>query len=100
FRSGRLADALVRILDLMLDDPAAIVVDDAQWTDPTSNAVLRGIARVAPGRRWQLIVIRRPAETGFDPAGARRIAVGRLAPHELRDIVVRSLEAVPLRPHE
>ena len=100
FRPARVADALVRLLDAALEAPCVIVVEDAHWTDPTSNALLERLARVAPRREWQLIVIRRPGESGFTPTGGRRVVLERLTPADLREIVVRSLEAVPLRPHE
>lgn len=100
FRAARLADAVVRLLDLTIETPCAIVVEDANWVDPTSNALLERIAGVAPSRRWQLIVVRRPGDDGFAPRDGRRVVVERLATADLREIVVRSLEAVPLRPHE
>jgi class 3 adenylate cyclase/tetratricopeptide (TPR) repeat protein len=100
FRPGRTADVLIRLLDALLPARRAIVVEDAQWTDAVSDYLLERLVGAASAHAWSVITARRTGDSGFVPADAVRITLGPLADSAVRDIVVRSLDDVPLRPHE
>jgi class 3 adenylate cyclase/predicted ATPase len=100
FRPGRTADVLIRLLDALLPAPRSIVVEDAQWTDAVSDYLLERLVGAASTHSWAVIAARRTGNTGFVPADAIQVAVGPLPDSAVRDIVVHSLDAVPLRPHE
>ena len=100
FLPDRRADAVIGLLDHLLGDAAALVVEDAQWTDGASDALLHAIVaslRRRPG--WSMVVVRRgAADWGFAP-DAPRLELGPLQEAPLRELLT-SLTTVPLRPHE
>jgi class 3 adenylate cyclase/tetratricopeptide (TPR) repeat protein len=100
FRPGRTSDVLIRLLDVLLPSPRAIVVEDAQWTDAVSDYVLERLVGAANAHSWAVITARRTGTTGFVPAGAIPVTLEPLPDSAVRDIVVRSLDNVPLRPQE
>jgi class 3 adenylate cyclase len=100
FRPGRTADVLIRLLDALLPAPRAILVEDAQWTDAVSDYLLERLVGAAPTHSWSVITARRRGDTGFIPADAIPVWLGPLSDAAVRDIVVRSLDNLPLRPHE
>ena len=62
FLPEQLGVAVRRLLEAVLPEGAVLVVDDAQWTDPASNALLGRLAVAAErGRRWSMVVVRRDA---------------------------------------
>jgi class 3 adenylate cyclase/tetratricopeptide (TPR) repeat protein len=99
FRPDRLADTVIRVLEGRLGHRAAIIVDDAQWTDAASNALLTRIVDAAPRAGWTVLVGRRDVPGGFEPSGGRRIELGPLDDAALRELVVASTN-IPLRPDE
>jgi class 3 adenylate cyclase/predicted ATPase len=100
FRPGRTADVVIRLLDIVLPRPRAIVVEDAQWTDAVSNYLLERLAAAGSSHSWAVIVARRSGTSGFMPPNAIPVTVGPLPDAAVREMVISSLEAVPLRPHE
>lgn len=65
----RMRDALVRVLVALSEvDPTLIVVDDAQWVDEGSLAVLTALAAEIADRRVAIIVGYRRDETRARPA--------------------------------
>jgi class 3 adenylate cyclase/predicted ATPase len=100
FRPGRTADVLIRLLDALLPAPRAIVVEDAQWTDAVSDYLLERLVGAASANSWTVITSRRSGNIGFVPANAVLVGVPPLPDSAVRDIVVRSLDDIPLRPHE
>ncbi len=72
--------------------PLALVVDDAQWSDDDSLAVLRALGRAAAGHAMLLVVARRRGEgpaAEAPPPGARpaTIELAPLGPAEVGDLV-------------
>jgi class 3 adenylate cyclase/predicted ATPase len=100
FRPGRTADVLIRLLDALLPEPRAIVVEDAQWTDALSDYLLERLVGAASAHSWAVVAARRSGSTGFVPVGAIEVALEPLSDDATRDIVVQSLDTIPLRPHE
>jgi class 3 adenylate cyclase/tetratricopeptide (TPR) repeat protein len=100
FRPGRTADLLIRLLDALLPAPRAIVVEDAQWTDAVSDYLLERLVGAAQTHAWTVVSARRTGDAGWVPAEAAQVALGPLPDAAVRDLVVQTLDSVPLRPHE
>ena len=89
----------MRLLDRAIDDDVAIVVEDAQWTDGASDALLSRLAVAAQQRPgWSMVVLRRMVDEGFTPGGYT-LQLGPMDDGEVRELLV-SLSPVPLRPDE
>ena len=99
FLPDQRAAAVVRLLDRAIDDDVAIVVEDAQWTDGASDALLSRLAIAAQQRPgWSMVVLRRMVDEGFTPGGYT-LQLGPMDDGEVRELLV-SLSPVPLRPDE
>jgi class 3 adenylate cyclase/tetratricopeptide (TPR) repeat protein len=98
FRRKRLEEAFLQLLSAELRGPALIVVEDAQWIDDASAALLRHLADSLSARPWLVLVARRAAQD--DLPGAVRIELQPLS----QDAVSRLLRLVtaehPLAPHQ
>jgi len=99
FLPDQRAAAVVRLLDRALGETAALVVEDAHWTDGASDALLTRLAAAARQRpRWSLIAVRRVVEGGFLPSGPH-LEVGPMPEDDLRALL-DVVSPVPLRPDE
>jgi DNA-binding CsgD family transcriptional regulator len=56
--------ALARVIERLADAPLALVVDDAQWSDPASLGVLRYVGARLDGQSLAIVVATRPHEDG------------------------------------
>ena len=74
-------ELLVRLVDHQLTRrPLAIFVDDANWLDPSSDAVMSALCETPPERELLLVATRRDgAEMSGALRGATRIALGSLS---------------------
>jgi tetratricopeptide (TPR) repeat protein len=59
FRAQRLHEVVIELLK-RLDGGLVIVVDDIQWADQASIALIGALARVAAGAGWLVACLRRP----------------------------------------
>ncbi|HUR51351.1 MAG TPA: adenylate/guanylate cyclase domain-containing protein [Mycobacteriales bacterium] len=59
----RLARAVRRALSILVQGPGLLVVEDLQWADPLSAALLTSVAEHLPEHPWLLCASRRPAGT-------------------------------------
>jgi class 3 adenylate cyclase/tetratricopeptide (TPR) repeat protein len=100
FRMDRLADAVARLLDVALAEPAVINIEDAQWMDEASVHLILHFSASFDQRPWAILVSRRGTEEGFVPKEGRTIMLGDLTPEEAEELVIEATEATPLRPHE
>lgn len=98
FRPSRTADALIELLSAGNTKPVALVVEDGQWLDEASEALLSKIEEAAKTRPWTILVTAR-TEGDFQPMGDE-IALGPLDDEAMHSIVVEATAATPLRPHE
>jgi class 3 adenylate cyclase/tetratricopeptide (TPR) repeat protein len=90
----RLTRATTRALHLLVPGRALLVVEDVQWADPSSAALLAAAARRLTDAPWLLVTSRR-AE--LPPAGA--VWLGPLSPQAATALVHARTESAPLSPH-
>ena len=68
YRPDRIADIVVRLLEVAVRGPLVVLVEEAHWSDGASTTVLsRGVARACEGRPWAVVVVRRDEGEGFAP---------------------------------
>lgn len=60
FKADRLHRVVADLLHVALPTAALVVVEDAHWADPASEAFLEHLARTVAGRPWLVLVTRRP----------------------------------------
>ncbi len=74
----RLFEAVCRLLDrLTRQQPVLLVVDDLQWADPASLAVLHYVVRGLTDCRFLALITRRAGESGGELDGCCRRCAGR-----------------------
>lgn len=103
YRNARAAELLIELIARHHPGAQVWVVDDAQWSDESSSAILLQLARLCPDRSWLLIVSRRSGPGGFVPtdlAGVATIELGPMSTADLTRLIRLATEAAPLRPHE
>ncbi len=94
FVSASTAKALVDLAYTLVDDPVIVVVEDGEWVDSASRALLEGMIELTTHRRWMWVFTGR---TGADWPGATVIELGPLDPDDTRQLV--SSTGVDLPPH-
>jgi tetratricopeptide (TPR) repeat protein len=99
FRPERTADVMVQLLERIHTGPFAVIVEDGQWLDQASLALLERIGVAAESRPWTVIVTAR-TETGRFGAVGTSLRLRPLPDETVRQIVIEVTAAAPLRPHE
>ena len=84
FRAERTAQIVSEFLLGLTTGPGCLVLDDAQWVDPASAAVLTEL--IEHDTRHAVIIVRRPEPGGLGPLGEELRVVG-LGDEHIRDIV-------------
>jgi len=110
FRPERTAEVVTRLLAAALVGPVAFVVEDAQWADEATAAVLERLASIGSPvagsfndrglRPWLVIAVRRPDPGGYRPARGDEIVLEALPAGDARRFVEAAAAAAPLRPHD
>jgi class 3 adenylate cyclase/tetratricopeptide (TPR) repeat protein len=95
YRPLRLAEVFVTFLERANPGPLAIVVEDAQWLDEASEALVEHLAAAAVTRPWALVVARRPDDRP-PPEHAVELVLEPLEAGDLETIVHAVTAAVPL----
>jgi DNA-binding CsgD family transcriptional regulator/tetratricopeptide (TPR) repeat protein len=101
----RVVDALCDLVEsLALDRPLVLGLDDLHWADPSSLVTLGAIARNALGLPVGLIACCRPFPRSpamlrllecLEQTDVRRIGLGQLGDHDVRDVVAELVRATP-----
>ena len=102
FVSERIAAAVEALLDCLAPDAALIVVDDAQFMDEASAALLGAIAAGVPERRWLLVVAHRAGGDGFsapEDIEALDVPLAPLEQSAAQLLVVQLTDDAPLPAH-
>ena len=100
FRQDRLADAVISLMERVLDEPTVFDLDDAQWMDDATAHLMGRIAEASADHPWTVLVSRRRGEAGFTPSIGTVIDLGGLEREEAETLVIEATAAAPLRPHE
>jgi class 3 adenylate cyclase/tetratricopeptide (TPR) repeat protein len=98
----RLARAVRRALSVLVPGPGLLVVEDLQWADPLSTALLRSISEHLSEHPWLLCVSRRPGgAAGSKPVLARSevLTLGPLDDESCAEVVHRLTVETPQAPH-
>ncbi len=101
FRSQRLGEVMVDLLDCCLRDPTVIIVEDAHWMDEASSDLLRHVAASVDTRPWLLCLTRRDEQTGFvaHEGSSVQMHLEPLAGDEATELVQVTLGDAPLPAH-
>lgn len=100
-RGDRIADAVIELLAAAHPDGLVLVMEDAQWADPSSSALLTRIAAEACRRPWLILISQRDPEGGVEVAEPDlHIELEPLTDDAVRTLAVVMTEAAPLRPDE
>jgi class 3 adenylate cyclase/tetratricopeptide (TPR) repeat protein len=102
FVAERIAESVEELLDLLVPDAALVVIDDAHLMDEASSELIGRIALGIQGRRWLLVVARRPADAGFEPPEDAAVVTVALAPLErsaCTALVTQLTEDAPIPGH-
>jgi class 3 adenylate cyclase/tetratricopeptide (TPR) repeat protein len=97
----RLARAVVRALDVLVPGPGLLVIEDLQWSDPSSLALLHGIADQLSTHPWLLCVSRRPQGAAAEQpvlGVGRVLPLGPLDEASATELVDLLTEQAPLSP--
>ena len=100
FRPDRTADVIIDVLDRLLEGPTTVIVEDAQWLDEASAALVERLAEAAEHRPWLMAVTRRPATDGEPIAVGRIVVLDPLADADARALAAAGTPATPLRAEE
>ncbi len=100
-RRAKLHEVLERFMELVLDGPALIEIEDAHHIDEASADLLRHLVRRADEHPWLFVIASRPDGDRSDLEGAAvaRIELESLAPADSRTIAELVTEESPLPPH-
>ncbi len=94
FVSATTAKVLVDLASTLVHEPVIVVVEDSEWVDSASRALLEGTIELTTHRRWMWVFTGR---TWADWPGATVIELGPMDPVDTRLLV--SSTGVDLPPH-
>lgn len=102
FRRERQAEALLQLLSVVLPGPTLFVVEDGQWVDDASAALLEPIARAVEEHSWLFVVARRTDGRRVlqETATGGQLELGPLASEEAAQLVRMVTAEQPLVPHQ
>jgi class 3 adenylate cyclase/tetratricopeptide (TPR) repeat protein len=101
FRAERIQALVFEILRAALPGPSLIVVDDMQFADEASDALLRHVAHQVTGQPWLAVLAGRGDAADLQPPspGSHSILVGPLSAEESLVFTCAETDDSPLAPH-
>ncbi|MGN6161657.1 MAG: ATP-binding protein, partial [Marmoricola sp.] len=100
-RGDRIADAVIDLLTQVHPTGLSLVMEDAQWADPSSSTLLSRIAAETTRRPWLVLISQRSAQRDAELVEPDlRIQLEPLADDAVRALAVVMTETAPLRPDE
>jgi class 3 adenylate cyclase/tetratricopeptide (TPR) repeat protein len=100
FRAERTRELVLEILQVALVEPTLLVVDDMQFADEASEALLRHVAANVADRPWFVVLVGRVAPSSEPPAGGpQTISLGPLNDEEALVLTCADTDDSPLPPH-
>ena len=101
YRADRTADVVIELLADRHQGPLVLRVEDAQWMDDASAALVRRLRAEAARRPWLVIEIRRSDDVAISSEpGPGEIVLGPLDTATVRDLTLGATESAPRPPHE
>jgi class 3 adenylate cyclase len=100
FRPDRTAAAVAGLLSGAVPGPMLMIVEDAQWMDSASAALIERLAESGVRRGCGSIIARRPEPGGATPRHDALIELEPLDAQLAAEAVVAATSGAPLRPHE
>ncbi len=95
----RLTRAVCRALTILVPGPALLIVEDLQWADASSLALLGQITESLRDHPWLLCTSRRPAsDSQRATLGGEVVRLASLQPEAATDLVHALTEDTPLSP--
>jgi class 3 adenylate cyclase/tetratricopeptide (TPR) repeat protein len=95
----RLARAVVHSLQVLVPTGALLVIEDLQWADPSSLALLKAVAEQLDEHPWLLCLSYRPGPQNTHADAATRIALAPLDESSAGDLVHALTARAPMSPH-
>ncbi|MGZ8755870.1 MAG: adenylate/guanylate cyclase domain-containing protein, partial [Acidimicrobiia bacterium] len=100
FRRERLADVVIRILELGQPGPLALILEDGQWMDEASRELSERIITATATHPWLVVTTRFGEEEGLDPDGSTVMNLAPLDAASAALIVNKVTDDHPLLPHD
>lgn len=101
FRSSVLQRCVSELIESLLPDPVALVIDDSQWVDESSAEVLAAALAGAGSHPWAVVLTRREGEDGLHGSDELVTLAIRLEPlGEDEASALLSEQSAGLRPDE
>ncbi len=102
FRRERLAESVLQLLSLMLSRPTLLLIDDAQWMDDASTAVVERLTAEVAAHPWLIVVARRPGREGLlleAVTGVTRLGIEPLSDGAVGALLTEATRPDVLAPH-
>lgn len=103
FLQERMAEAVLALLSAALTEPTLYVVDDAQWMDDASAALLQHISGAVTARPWLILVGRRAPShrpSARNLPDMERMEIEPLGPEAVAQLLRVVSAERPLVPHQ
>jgi len=100
FRAARQHEVVVALLRALVPGPAALLLDDAQYLDEASGALLSTLVASAEDAPWLVVVARRADASPVLPVPDVRLDLRPLDENETLRLLHALTEDDPLPPHE
>ncbi len=97
FRPGRVAQALIELLEHRFPSGVAVVGEDAHWLDDASIDLLDAMRDETARRPWLVVTTSRERIAASE---VPLIRLGGLAAHDVERLIVDATQGAPLRPDE
>jgi tetratricopeptide (TPR) repeat protein len=94
FLRARMHDTVVELIDRIVPSAAVMIVEDLQWADDGSRALIEHLAESAPDRHWVLLISRR-AEADETPSlgdAVTRLEVSPLSNDDVSRLAIASAD--------
>jgi class 3 adenylate cyclase/tetratricopeptide (TPR) repeat protein len=100
FRADQTRELVLEILAVVLREPTLLVVDDMQFADEASEALLRHVAANVADRPWLVVLVGRDAPPSESPPGTSpTLRLGPLNDEEALVLTCADTDDSPLPPH-
>ncbi len=102
YRRPKTFEVVARFLEVVLDGPSLLILDDAHWMDEASCALLDHVSSQIDGRPWLCCVMRQDGRGGFlarlELPSVEQLAPGPLPAHDARRLALTATQASPVGP--